>query len=164
MQRFRPRKTVNTRIGRRSASRRRGQMALPLLFIIPVLFLVTLAAVQYGIWSVARQTVASSAIDGARVAASNGSVKEIVKAVDKSLAKDKMRFSTKRSVVVIEKYGVKPVFVGNRNLIQRLHGPQLRPGEIRVTVCILPGARTPVWVRWSKKEPKLRSSSLLAAH
>lgn len=137
---------------------------MQLIFIVPVLVLVLIAAVQYGLWSVARQTVASATIDGARVAAGNGSNKEIVKAVAKSLSANKMRLDSRRAVIVIERYGRAPDYLGNRSLIKRLYGPKLRPGEIRVTVCLLPGARAPVWLRWSKREPQMRSSSLLAAN
>ena len=56
----------------RDKLRRRANVSVQLIFILPLLVLAIVAAVQFSIWSVARQTVNSSAIDGARVAATGG--------------------------------------------------------------------------------------------
>ncbi|MFO0879667.1 MAG: TadE/TadG family type IV pilus assembly protein [Gemmataceae bacterium] len=61
--------------------RRRGGIAIELLFVLPVLLAVLLASVEFSLWLTAQQQVALAGREGARVASTGGTEEEIQNAV-----------------------------------------------------------------------------------
>src|SRR3954452_603182 len=66
-------------------TRRRGQVALELLLVLPVLLAVLLGTVEFSLWLTAQQQVNMAAREGARVAATGGTPDEINQAVRRAL-------------------------------------------------------------------------------
>lgn len=124
---------------------------------------------QFGLQVVARQTITASAVAGARTAARGGNKEDVTKTVAKTLATDKIALNNKaNTIVVIERFGEEPKSAGNTKIRCRPFGPELREGEVRVTVCVLGGRRgsprIPNWLGFLARPMsprRIQSSTLL---
>jgi TadE-like protein len=160
------------RVGKPSYGKdaRRGISSLQVIFILPILILFTIAVVQYGAWLVTKQTIAASCAKAARTAARGGELRDVKRTVAKVLATNKMGVSDNGDVaIVVERYGKPSETAGNPQVTCRRCGPEVQPGEVRVTVCVrrgrFAGRRIPNWLgvldRWFTPR-QLQCSSLAA--
>lgn len=69
----------------RPRPQRRGVLALELLFVFPILLVLVLAVVQFGLTLHARQQLLAASREGCRVAAVGGSPEQVTEAVRKCL-------------------------------------------------------------------------------
>jgi hypothetical protein len=132
-------------------NRRRGITSVQVVLILPFLILFTIAVVQYGMWLVTKQTIAASSAEAVRTAARGGDLKEIERTVAKVLGTNKMRVSNHGDVaIIVERHGKPPEVAGNPRVKCRPHGPDVQPGEVRLTVCVrrgrFAGRRIPNWL------------------
>lgn len=157
--------------GRCPSARRGGSIALQLVFVFPLLLLLTLAVLQTGMWLISRHTVSSAACAAAQTAAKGGDMQHVARTAARALGTNKLQLSADGdAIVVLERYGKEPQFAGNGSISCRPFGPQLQPGELRVTVCVrrgrFAGGRLPNWLgafAAGTSAGGLQSSSLAAA-
>ncbi|GAB4151983.1 MAG: hypothetical protein Tsb009_27640 [Planctomycetaceae bacterium] len=131
--------------------KRRGAISLQVILLIPLLLIATISVVQYGMQVVARQTVQAAATAGARTAARGNKSEDVTKAIAHVLAADKIPVHQNGQVVIVqEHFGKEPIITGNISIPCKPNGPNLREGEVRVTVCVLAGSkgssRIPNWL------------------
>jgi len=155
----------------RSTRRRSGVTSLQVVFLLPLLILFTIAIVQFGILLVAKQTLVAASTKGVRTAARGGELKDVQRTVARVLGTNRMDISRDGDVVILlEQHGHRPQVAGNQNIECRPQGPELRRGEVRVTVCLRQGGRAgrhlPNWlgsVGLHLSPSHLRCSSLAVA-
>ena len=118
-------------------ARRRGVISMQVVLIVPMLLIMTITIVQFGMQILARQTINASAVAGATTAARNGGLEDVTRSVSRVLGTDKIRVHKNgRVAILLEQFGREPAVAGNTRLSCRPSGPKLRPGEVRVTVCV----------------------------
>lgn len=143
--------------------KRRASVSVQVLFLAPLMVLAIVAAVQYTVWSVARQSVETAAIDGTRVAACRGSLNDVVAAVRQALAVQQLEGSRGCLLVIVERGGTSPQVFGNPGLGRNPPRCRLAPGEVRVTVCVRPGSQVPDWLGMCEGGV-MQSTCLMSTH
>jgi hypothetical protein len=113
---------------------RRGVSVLEALCVVPLLLLMTVATLQFGLQMVARQGVAAAAVAGVREAARGADVEDVTARVAAVLAAHRLGSSDQVSV---------HLETGNGD-----DDSQLPPGQVRVTVILEAQGRGGVAPDW----------------
>lgn len=69
----------------RARKRRSGSLTVELLFVLPLLLIIVLAAVEFSLWLAAQQQVALASREGARAASRGGNAGDVLLAVNQVL-------------------------------------------------------------------------------
>lgn len=152
---------------RKNPQRRRGVNSVQLALFLPLLIIFTIAVVQFGLCLVAKQTVANSAAEGVQTAARGGDLDDITRTVARGLGTDGIPIRKDGDVaILVERHGKQPEIAGNAAVSCCPFGPDLQPGEVRVTVCVRRGGSTnnsiPSWLGDNFSPRRLQFSSLAA--
>jgi|GEM_PF-3564013 len=163
--RFTPRKFARLRA---QAATSRGIGTVEFILCFPLVLMVTLATVQFGMRMLAEQALATAAIAGAREAAAGGTAEEVAVAVGKVLAAHRLNQPAQQNVrVLVESPGGQTVSVGNEEIPLVANPSALESGEVRVTVALRPSPRTgafgPGFGRVVSSDKILQACSLLRA-
>lgn len=122
---------------------RRGFQVMELLFAAPILMVLFVAAMAYGKVMMLRSGVTRAAVAGAREAAKGGDILDVAEAVNRVLAAYEAAVTAGRgsgTKVLLERGAGTVAAYGDPCL--SLTPPAPAAGdEIRVTVCIAPGAK-----------------------
>jgi hypothetical protein len=111
-------------------NKRRGSMAIELLFVFPILLAVLLGTVQFSLWLSAQQQVALASREGARTAATGGSAKDVNESVRLTLGDGRFNVAEVK-VTLTDEHG-DPVTAGNPVAVQvRLPAASAVPDLLR---------------------------------
>lgn len=154
-------------------SPRRGTLTLHLLLVLPLILAVTLGVLQFALLSVVEGAIHSAARSGAEVAERGGGPTEVLASIRSALAAHGIDVPLSpvttdgNLLIVIELPDDTTTVVGNPLISATPGGPELRAGELRVTVCVQltggPADPVPNWLRFigfSQAGMKLSSSAL----
>jgi hypothetical protein len=111
-------------------SKRRGGMAIELLFVFPILLAVLLGTVEFSLWLSAQQQVALASREGARTAATGGGANDVNESV--RLALGDGRFNVAEVRVTLTDENGDPVSAGDPVAVQvRLPAASAVPDLLR---------------------------------
>lgn len=129
-----PSKKPARRAIRFNRRQRSGHLTAEALFVVPLLILISIAVVEFGMLLSLKQSVAHAAICGAREAAKGASLADVSNVAEQSLSGFQVTLSTNAGITVedpdlssVQEAGV---------LSCTLPTAALSGGKIRVTVCV----------------------------
>ena len=113
---------------------RRGVETLQLVLVLPLLVIVTIAALQYAVLVIVQEAATHAATVGAREAAKGADADDVRDVVNEVLSPHQIMTGPNASVV-LETFGAAPE---QRGLLAcgPIAGPPLNTDEVRVTVCV----------------------------
>lgn len=114
----------------KTRSRRRGGMAVELLFVFPILLAVLLGTVEFALWLSAQQQVTLASREGARAAATGGGQDDVTQSVRRALGD--VRFNAAEVVVTLTDANGDPLVPGDPVAVQvRLRAGAVVPDLLR---------------------------------
>lgn len=128
-------------LGRRKRYRRRGVLTLEAILILPILILVTLAGIEFGVLVLGRQAVSHAATVAVREAAKGADMDELETVIERVLRLHNITVGDCASFVLEDPTATTPV--EQRGAFGCCHPstPSLDLDEVRVTVCVEMGKR-----------------------
>lgn len=122
---------------RRVPRRRQGSITLEVALILPILVLLTIATIQFAVFSTVEQAIVHAATVGAREAAKGASVDELVCVVETVLAPHGVVIGEHASVLLEDPAASPPSVQRGTPLCTPAASPAgPGPGQVRVTVCV----------------------------
>jgi hypothetical protein len=109
---------------------------IQVVVVLPILVLMTVAIVQFGIIVVVEQAVAHAATVGAREAGKGADADDLICVVETVLASHCIQIGPKASLVLEDPTADLPVEQRGAVPCCPPSGPSLDPDEVRVTVCV----------------------------
>ncbi|WP_460164954.1 TadE/TadG family type IV pilus assembly protein [Thermostilla marina] len=114
---------------------RRGSLTLQMVLILPILLLVSLAILQFGILMTVEQSVTHAATVAAREAAKGADAEAVAASVEEVLSLHGLTIGDALSVVIEDPSASDPV-VSRGNLACEPPNTDLDAGLVRATVCV----------------------------
>jgi Flp pilus assembly protein TadG len=111
-------------------------LTLEVILVLPILLIVFLAALQFGILMVVQQAVAHAATVGAREAAKGADIDEVACVVNQMLSPHALTVPCNASVVLEDPAGTPTQQRRGSTTCNPPPGPTLDSDEVRVTVCV----------------------------
>jgi len=115
---------------------RRGSITLEVSLILPLLIILTVATIQFAIFTVVEQAIVHSATVAAREAAKGASLSELTCIVEAVLAPHGITIGDHAAVVLEDPQAIPPVQTAGTIACTPADSPALESGEVRVTVCV----------------------------
>ncbi len=119
---------------RNMANRRRGSLTVELILVLPILILVTLATIQFGILMTVHQAVTHAASVAAREAAKGASIEQLECVVEEVLKPHCLQVGDCVSVLLEDGETSAPEQIGTVPCPSS--GGPLPTNSVRVTVCV----------------------------
>lgn len=116
--------------------RRRGVLTLEAVLVLPILILMLLAILQFGILMVVEQTITHAAAVGAREAAKGADVDAVTASVEEVLGLHGIQAGSAMTVIVEDPLGNDPVVARGELDCDAPASPEVDPGMVRVSVCV----------------------------
>jgi hypothetical protein len=115
---------------------RRGALTVEALFIIPIILLITIAIIEFGILLSIQHSVVLSAMKGAREAGKGADIDDLVVIVNEKLAPHNLAVGTSVAVRLEDLAASTDVQQGDPACNPLPSTPGLQAGDVRVTVCV----------------------------
>lgn len=115
---------------------RRGVQSVEVIFILPMLLIVFLAAMQFGVVMVVQQAVAHAATVGAREAGKGADINEVACIVNRVLSCHCITVGTNASVILEDPEATPSEEQLGPVLCSAPPSPAIDSDEVRVTVCV----------------------------
>jgi hypothetical protein len=111
-------------------------LTIEILFVLPILFLTTMAVFQFGIAILVEQSIVHAATVAAREAGKNADADELVFVVNAILANHGLSIGDRASLVLEDPESMTPVEMRGSLPCDPPAEPTLANDEVRVTVCV----------------------------
>ena len=115
---------------------RRGVLTVEALFVIPIMLLVTIAIIEFGILLSIQHSVTLAAMKGAREAGKGADISELTGIVNEKLAPHNLIVGTAVAVRLEDPATSTDIKVGDPDCDPLPGAEAIDPGDIRVTVCV----------------------------